>query len=213
MISASLRPTPARPLFNRPRMTLCIAALAALLTAVPGSHARAGDGPLTVKNAWIRPTPPGVTISALYAQIANSGSGADRLTGATSPAAKTLEVHESKSEGGMMQMRKLAQGLAVPAHGAVTLAPGSYHIMMIDVTQPLVPGAMVAVTLHFQHAGAIKIMARVGDAAQAGGAMRGHMQGSMQGTKAGSGAGATGAPAGGGMAMPHGAPAQADKAK
>ncbi|MBI3992604.1 MAG: copper chaperone PCu(A)C [Candidatus Lambdaproteobacteria bacterium] len=198
-------------------IALVIAALAALFTALPGSRVGAADGPLTITKAWLRPTPPGATVSALYAEIANSGSTDDRLIGASSPAAGTLEVHESRSEGGMMQMRKLPDGLTVPAHGAVTLAPGSYHIMLIGVTAPLVPGAAVPVTLHFQRAGELGLLARVADVGSAGGAMhgapQGPMPGGMHGAMPGGGAGAMGAPAGGGTAMPHGTPSKAQQTK
>ena len=229
MSIAVVRTATARSLLPRLPTALVIAALAALFTALPGRHVQADDGPLTIKNAWIRPTPPGATVSALYAEIANVGSADDRLLGASSPAARTLEVHESLSQAGMMQMRRLQQGLAVPAHGAVTLAPGGFHIMFIELAQPLAPGALVPVTLRFQRAGEISLVVRVGDVGAAGGAMHGAMQGTMPGGGAGGmggaagggmhgampggGTGAMGGSTGGGMARPHGAPAQAEKAQ
>ena len=57
---------------------------------------------------------------AVIFQAANTG-----LTGGSTPQAGLLQVHEMKTENGMMTMGEMAQGLPLPAGEAVTLAPGS----------------------------------------------------------------------------------------
>ena len=60
-------------------------------------------------------------------------------------------------QGNVMKMRELKDGLAIPAHGAVKLAPGGYHVMFTDLKRPLVKGESVKATLTFEHAGAVAV--------------------------------------------------------
>lgn len=56
-------------------------------------------------------------------------------------------------DGDVMRMRELADGLVVPAGETVTLAPGGYHVMFMDLQKPLVKGEVISVTLTFEKAG------------------------------------------------------------
>jgi copper(I)-binding protein len=51
-------------------------------------------------------------------------------------------------DGGMMKMRAIPQ-IALPAGKPVTLGPGGYHVMLMDLAQPLKEGETVPVTLTF----------------------------------------------------------------
>jgi len=64
-------------------------------------------------------------------------------------------------DGGVMRMRKLAGGLALPAGETVTLAPGGYHVMFIGLKAPFRAGDSVPVTLDFQKAGSVTVEFRV----------------------------------------------------
>ncbi|MDE2334232.1 MAG: copper chaperone PCu(A)C [Rhodospirillales bacterium] len=138
---------------------LALAAAAAMLLA-GGSAARAATarvGALSISAPWIRPTPPGAPTAAGYLNIANAGTTADRLVGATTPAAASVEVHEMSMTGGIMKMRPVPGGLAIPPGGKVALAPGSYHLMLIGPKHRLVAGQSVMMTLIFQHAGKLDV--------------------------------------------------------
>ena len=54
-----------------------------------------------------------------------------------------------------MRMRQLKDGLEVPAGGEVTLKPGSFHVMLMDLKQPLQAGDKVPLTLTFAGAAAM----------------------------------------------------------
>ena len=69
---------------------------------------------------------------------------------------------------GVMQMRQLADGLAIPAGGSVALKPGSYHVMLIGLKKPLAAGETFPLTLTFAKAGNISVTVPV----QAMGAMQ-----------------------------------------
>ena len=74
-----------------------------------------------------------------------------------------------------MEMRELKDGLAIPAHGSVALAPGGYHLMFTHLAHPLVKGETVKATLRFEHAGPVDVTFSVMGigAMGTGGAMKG----------------------------------------
>jgi copper(I)-binding protein len=64
-------------------------------------------------------------------------------------------------DGGVMRMRKLADGLALPAGKPVALKPGAEHLMVIGPKIALTPGAKVALTLRFRNAAPVTVVAPV----------------------------------------------------
>lgn len=133
---------------------------------------------LAVKDQWARPSTNDV--SAVFLVIENGGAQ-DRLLSATSDVTSKVQVHEVVTEGSSMRMQEVAGGIVVPAHECVELRPGGYHVMLMQLTAPLVAGDVVHVTLTFEHAGDIMVAATVRDVAEMQGS-GGHMQGGqMQG--------------------------------
>jgi copper(I)-binding protein len=100
-----------------------------------------------VDNAWARGTVPAQTASAAFMDI-TSAAGAT-LVGASSPVAKTVEVHEMRMQGSTMKMRQLDK-LDLPAGKKLSFTPATYHLMLLDLRQPLQPGSTVPVTLEIQ---------------------------------------------------------------
>ena len=60
-------------------------------------------------------------------------------------------------DGGIMKMRELAGGLAIEAGKTVDLAPGGYHLMLMELKAPLKSGDKVPVTLTFEKAGKVEV--------------------------------------------------------
>ena len=104
--------------------------------------------------------------------IQNKGATADRLTGGSADFA-TVEVHQTKSENGVMQMREVAGGLNIPAHGSVGLSPGGYHIMFTHLAHPLTKGDTIKATLNFEHAGPVEVAFKVMGSGPRDGGMKG----------------------------------------
>ncbi len=123
---------------------------------------KAGD--LTLSGAFTRATLPGAKVGGGYIKIANQSKEPDRLIGGASPAAARVEVHEMKMDGNVMQMRKLKDGLDIPAGGSADLSPGGTHLMLMDLTAPLKEGDTVPVTLDFAKAGKVEVQFMVGPA-------------------------------------------------
>ncbi|MEH6418422.1 copper chaperone PCu(A)C [Pseudomonas sp. CGJS7] len=122
---------------------LALAAVAALsLSGI--AHAQ-----VAIQEPWVRGTVPQQKATGAFMRL--TAARDLRLVAARSPVANTAEVHEMKMQGQMMRMRQIA-ALDLPKDRAVALAPGGYHIMLIDLKQPLAAGQQVAITLVFEDA-------------------------------------------------------------
>jgi len=135
---------------------------ACLLTLAACGQASAPTGPATVavSDALCRPTPNGRDATGCYLTL--TASQADRLVSVGSPVSGLAQIHEMKTENGMMMMGELKDGLALPAGEAVSLAPGGNHIMLLQLKQPLAAGEQVPLILTFEHAQPVGVRAAVG---------------------------------------------------
>lgn len=117
-----------------------------------------GNGP-EIDNARIgQPTGPN---AALYFTATGNGDP-DRLRGANSSAAGSMELHETTmDDDGTMTMTSL-DGLDLPADAEIVLEPGGYHLMLVDAERMEV-GDVVEVTLDWQRAGEMTVRAEVVD--------------------------------------------------
>jgi len=116
---------------------------------------------LDIREPFARATPPGAKSTAVFMTIENKGKEADRLLSASSPMAGIVEIHEMKMDGGMMQMREV-KGLEIKPGATVELKPGGYHVMLMDLKQPLKEGDSIPVTLKFEKSGSVDVKAAVG---------------------------------------------------
>ena len=115
--------------------------------------------PVKVDDAWARATAPGTKVGAGYMRI-TSGGTADRLVGASSPAAAKVEMHVTEKKGDVLRMRQV-KAYDIPAKGSLELAPGGAHLMLVDLKAPLKEGAKVPMTLRFEKAGEMKVELQV----------------------------------------------------
>jgi copper(I)-binding protein len=142
-----------------------------------------------VTDAWARTSPAVATAGAVYMTITNTGELADVLVGAAvAPSvARTVELHETVEGqgddsmstttamggdmttttgmgGGMMTMQPVDE-IPVPAGETVTLEPGGYHVMLLELAEPLEVGTTITVTLTFEQSGPVEVTADVRDTA------------------------------------------------
>jgi copper(I)-binding protein len=140
------------------------------LDPAPAGVVEAGD--LAISDAYARATLPNAPVGGGYLTVTNKGAEADRLVSAASPASREVQLHESQVVDGVMRMREVAGGIAIPAGESVVLAPGGNHLMFMGLNGPLVEGESVPVTLVFSRAGSVEVslaIASFGAAAPAGG--------------------------------------------
>ncbi len=115
---------------------------------------------LQIKNIWARATPPGVMTGVAYFTIMNIGTVADRLVGVESTIAKKAQMHTHLMADNIMRMRHVKK-IDVMPNMPLTLRPGGYHIMLIGLKKSLSPGEHFPLTLIFENAGKIKVVAKV----------------------------------------------------
>lgn len=116
---------------------------------------KAGD--LSIEHPWSRATPAGAKVAAGYVTITNKGTVPDRLVGVSTSVAGKVEVHEMAMKNGVMTMRPLSGGLPIEPGKTVTLAPGGYHIMFMDLKTPLKQDDKISATLAFEKAGKVDV--------------------------------------------------------
>jgi copper(I)-binding protein len=134
-------------------------AFAALL-AVLGAPAHAQEvkaGDLVITQPWSRATPGGAKIAGGFLTIENKGAVPDRLVSGAGDIAGKVEIHEMAMSNGVMTMRPLDKGLVIEPGKTVKLAPGGYHLMLMDLKQPFKQGDKVPVTLEFEKAGKVAL--------------------------------------------------------
>jgi copper(I)-binding protein len=155
------RATRARSFGGRLLVLLAAIALAACGTgtSTPSSPPAAG-GP-TVTGAWVRP-PQGMDRPAGAYLVITGGPAADALIGVTSPAAASVEIHETTTDAsGMSGMHPIPR-LEIPAGTTVTLEPGGYHLMLMGAEMGAMEiGATVTFELTFEQAGVVVVQAEV----------------------------------------------------
>jgi periplasmic copper chaperone A len=138
--------------------TMLLSLIALLTFAVPPAAADTiTHGALKISQPWSRVAPPGFRVAGGFLSITNTGTEPDRLIGGSFPLAGRFEIHEMAMQGGMMKMSELKDGLEIRPGQTVELRPGSYHVMFMEMTGPLVENARHKGTLVFQKAGPVEV--------------------------------------------------------
>ncbi|BCB21794.1 copper chaperone PCu(A)C [Bosea sp. ANAM02] len=152
------------------KLSHSLAAAALLVSAGFASAHEFKAGPLKIGHPWSRATPAGAKVGGGYLSIENTGSAADRLVSVSVPFAARSEIHEMAVKDGIMTMRPLEQGVELPAGKTIEFKPGGYHIMFMELKQPLKQGEMMKGTLTFEKAGTVDVEFKVDSIAARGGA-------------------------------------------
>jgi periplasmic copper chaperone A len=135
---------------------LCLCLIAQLPAPVRAQTAETHLGNLIITDARARPTPPGVSVGAVYFSITNGGPTADRLLSVGTPMADKVELHESRTVQGVVEMRPVT-AVECPPGKTVKAAPGGLHVMLLGLAAPLVAGSEFVVSLKFRDAGVVTL--------------------------------------------------------
>ncbi len=124
---------------------------AAAQTPPPAAPATADASAEAVRitHAWARASVPGQKATGAFMTL--TANTPLQLVGVASPVAGVAEVHEMARDGDVMRMRAVP-ALALPADKAVELKPGGYHLMLMDLKQPLKAGDTVPLSLTLRDA-------------------------------------------------------------
>lgn len=141
-----------------PRTHRLIVVLSLLITTLPCWGIEAQSDGVLITGAWARPTaiarePEAEVVggvSAAYMTIENQSARAIRLMDVSSTVAEIVELHQTSSVDDVMQMRLVEDGITIPVQGQVSLEPGGYHIMLMNLKNHLIPGDAIALRLLFE---------------------------------------------------------------
>lgn len=132
--------------------------LSALAAPVAAHDFRAGA--LRIDHPYAVPTPPAARTGAVYLRgIRNTGDQADRLVGASAPVAGAVEIHRSVVGSDQVMRMRAVEAIELPPKSEVRLRHGGeFHLMLIELKQPLREGDRFPLTLRFDKAGEREVM-------------------------------------------------------
>ncbi|MEZ5257207.1 MAG: copper chaperone PCu(A)C [Ilumatobacteraceae bacterium] len=180
-----------RSLFTR--SVAAVAALTMIVAACgddkADSTASAATEGVKIEGVWARKSPAMATAGAAYMQITAAEDDALISASTSSDIAGMVQIHEvvpvestettmgdmSMSEDSMagsmdsgsmemgeMTMREV-ESIALPAGETVSLQPGGYHVMLLDLPAPLELGQTFTLELTFEKAGTVPVEVTVAE--------------------------------------------------
>jgi copper(I)-binding protein len=103
----------------------------------------------------------GMTETTMAGMTDDSMSGMDHPS--TTPGSGSMD-HAGDMDGAMT-MRELTAGLPLAAGQTVSFEPGSYHVMLFDLAEPLAVGDQIELTLDLKNAGPTVVTVEVAESA------------------------------------------------
>lgn len=111
---------------------------------------------LAISNPYTAAAPAGGT-GGVFLTL-TGGPVPDTLIAASFAGAERVEVHETyDTADGLRGMREIETGLPVPSGETVELAPGGYHIMLINLSEATAEGNTIQLTLDFAQSGPMEV--------------------------------------------------------
>ena len=136
-------------------------ALAAWLTAaaLPAAAHDAKLGALRIDHPYALPSAPGASTGMAYLRsLGNTGDQPDRLVGASTPAARAVEIHHSMRDARNVLHMHAVDAVDLPARTTLQLRHGGdHHLVLVDLKAPLKTGDRFPLTLRFEKAGAREV--------------------------------------------------------
>ncbi len=134
-----------------------MAASAAIVLALPAF----ADG-IMVNDPYARSSSMMSNSGAAFMVIMNHSGQDDHLVGASSAAAKRVELHTHKEDdNGVMRMLHVEEGFVLPKDGVIEMKRGGKHVMFLGLTDALEQDEIVEVTLQFEKAGDVVVQVPV----------------------------------------------------
>ena len=119
-----------------------------ILGALALSFAFGGD--IEVLDPYARTSMPGVLNSAAFMIIKNNSDKDINLISAQTDKSNVTELHTHIHTNGMMQMQKV-DFIKIPAKSQTHLKPGSDHIMLMNLPNPIKEGDKININLKFDN--------------------------------------------------------------
>jgi len=156
---------------NKFRIVAVLAAGALALTGCATTASSDGDDTAAVESAattlttsdmWVKAVDSGMT--AAFGMIDNPTDHDITVVSVSTSISDMTELHETvENDAGDMVMRPIEGGFMIPAGGSLMLEPGGNHIMIMGVTDPILAGDDVTVTLTLDDGSTLEVTAPAKD--------------------------------------------------
>lgn len=103
---------------------------------------------VTIENAWVKESPPGVNVNAAYMDIHNNSDKDRTLVAIQSPDFGAIEIHKTIVRDDKASMQR-HESVIIRSGSVLSLAPGSWHLMLFRPTQAVMHGSYVDLSLEF----------------------------------------------------------------
>lgn len=118
-------------------------------TTASGMATTAG---INAEGATAYATADGMSNGAVFLTLHNAQSAPDKLVGASTPVASTVELHQAATDASGVATMTKVDAIEIPAGQQITLEPNGYHIMLMGLSAPLAEGTPFDITLDFETA-------------------------------------------------------------
>ena len=116
------------------------------LILAPAASEQAG---VSVRDAWVREAPPGMTMMAGYMELRNNSSRPQALVAASSSGFEGVMIHRTVVKNGMAAMVHASE-IALAPNASLIFAPGAYHLMLMNPKRTLRASDTVVINLEFR---------------------------------------------------------------
>ena len=120
-----------------------------LISALALVCAASEEAGVSVRDAWIRETPPGMSVMAGYMALRNNTSRPQVLVAASGSGFETVMIHRTIVKDGMVGMIHLSK-IELAPNASLIFAPGGYHLMLMNPKRTLRAGDPVVINLEFR---------------------------------------------------------------
>lgn len=124
-----------------------------LLTVLCTAFPIVAKADVTITEPWARASVLASRPAAVYMSLSSDTD--DRLLSVTTPAVDHVMIHAIETDDKNVSRMQHREVLELPTGDTVTLAPGGMHLMLMGLSEKLVEGSHVPVTLSFEKAGEI----------------------------------------------------------
>jgi copper(I)-binding protein len=107
------------------------------------------EASVSVRDAWVRESPPGVAMMAGYMALRNNTSRSQVLVAASSSDFETVMIHRTIVKDGMARMVHASQ-IELTPNASLIFAPGGYHLMLMNPKRTLRAGDPLVINLEFR---------------------------------------------------------------
>jgi copper(I)-binding protein len=133
-----------------------------ILALIPLTPTAAGidEAGVSVRDAWVRETPPGMTMMAGYMELRNNTSQPQVLVAASSSGFENVMMHRTTVKDGVAGMVHLSQ-IELTPNASLLFAPGGYHLMLMNPKRTLRAGDPVVINLEFRNGLVLPVVFKV----------------------------------------------------